>query len=226
VAVTTGVDPDEHSRKLAAESLAGDDPTGWFERLYTDAASGVTEVPWDRGGPHPLLLEWVETARPAGSGRRALIVGCGLGDDAELVASMGFDTVAFDVSATGVEAAKARFPRSRVDYAVADLLALPAQWADAFDLVVESLTVQALPLAYRSAAIAAVASTVAPGGRLLVIAAARAGDAPPESGPPWPLSRAELESFGQDGLHAVRVEDLPNPGTGVHRWRAEFQRDR
>jgi SAM-dependent methyltransferase len=223
----SGIDPDEHSRKLAAESLAGDDPTGWFERLYVDAASGVTEVPWDRGTPHPLLQEWAETTSLRGAGERALIVGCGLGEDAELVARLGFSTVAFDVSATGVEAARARFPGSPVSYVVADLLALPAEWAGAFDFVVESLTVQALPLEYRSAAIAAVASTVAPGGRLLVIAAARPGDAPPESGPPWPLSRAELDSFGRDGLSLVGVEELAVPrDPSVHRWRAEFRRDR
>lgn len=212
----TASDPDEHSRRLAAESLASDDPTGWFERLYADAASGVTEVPWNRGGPHPLLLDWVA---PRGSGR-ALVVGCGLGDDAELVASLGYDTVAFDVSATGVRAAKERFPQSGVSYLVADLLALPSEWTRAFDLVVESLTVQALPLDYRRPAIDAVARTVAPGGTLLVIAAARADDAAPQGGPPWPLSRTELDSFAQDGLHAVRVEELSG------RWRAEFQRDR
>lgn len=223
----TGVDPDEHSRKLAAESLASDDPTGWFERLYTDAASGVTQVPWDRGTPHPLLQEWADEAAPCGAELRALIVGCGLGEDAELVARLGFDTVAFDVSSTGVEAARARFPGSPVSYVVADLLALPQEWAGAFDLVVESLTVQALPLEYRQTAIAAVASTVAPGGRLLVIAAARPGDAPPDSGPPWPLSRAELDSFARDGLSPVRVESFPVPrDPSVQRWRAEFQRDR
>jgi hypothetical protein len=29
----TPPDPDEHSRRLAAESLVADDATGWFERL-------------------------------------------------------------------------------------------------------------------------------------------------------------------------------------------------
>jgi SAM-dependent methyltransferase len=201
----TGVDPDEHSRKLAAESLAGDDPTGWFERLYTDAASGVTEVPWDRGGPHPLLQEWVEAASPRGSGQRALIVGCGLGEDAELVAHLGFETVAFDVSSTGVEAAKARFPGSPVSYVVANLLALPEEWAGAFDFVVESLTVQALPLGCRAAAIAAVASTVAPGGRLLVavsiFAAVRAQF---HRGRLWSLSSGRAAS-------CARTADLGRP---------------
>jgi len=34
--------------------------------------------------------------------RRALVVGSGLGDDAEHVASLGFDTLAFDVSPTAI----------------------------------------------------------------------------------------------------------------------------
>src|SRR2546423_15065355 len=38
-------DPDEHLYRLAAESLAAGDPTGWFQRLYADAGSAV---PWDR----------------------------------------------------------------------------------------------------------------------------------------------------------------------------------
>ena len=41
-------DPDEHLYRLAAESLAGGDPTGWFQRLYADAGNGVGAVPWDR----------------------------------------------------------------------------------------------------------------------------------------------------------------------------------
>ena len=52
----TALDPDEHSRRLAAESLADDDPTGWFERLYAQASDGEAVVPWDRGVPNRLLV--------------------------------------------------------------------------------------------------------------------------------------------------------------------------
>ena len=70
--------------------------------------------------------------------------------------------------------------------AVADLLAPPAEWAGAFDLVVECNNVQALPRELRDTATAAVASFVAPGGTLLVVAAA--ATAWGEDGPPWPLT--------------------------------------
>lgn len=213
-------DPDARARALAAEALAADDPTGWFERLYAEARSGAAVVPWDRGSPHQLLAEW---AAPAGAGKRALVVGCGLGRDAEFVAGLGFGTVAFDLSETAVRTARDRHPDSAVEYRQADLLAAPAQWRRAFDLVVESMTVQSLPAELRPAAIAAVPEFVAPGGTLLVIAAAREPDEPAD-GPPWPLTRAEIDAFATGGLELVRVEDVPATGEAARRWRAEYRR--
>ncbi|MFE2429459.1 class I SAM-dependent methyltransferase [Streptomyces sp. NPDC059373] len=216
-------DPDEEARRLAAESLDADDPTGWFERLYTAAAHGEADVPWDRGAPHRLLVEWARARGLDGSGRRALVVGCGLGEDAEYVAGLGFDTLAFDIAPTAVRAARDRFPGSPVRYLTADLLDPPAEWRQAFDLVVESLTVQALPRTLRPAATARVAGMVAPGGTLLVIAAAREEQDGRADGPPWPLTRAEVEAFAASGLRTVRIEDIRDAAApGVRRWRAEF----
>lgn len=216
-------DPDRRARALAAEGLAADDPTGWFERLYAEARTGDAVVPWDRGSPHQLLAEWAAAHRPEGAGKRALVVGCGLGRDSEFVAGLGFGTVAFDVSETAVRTARDRHPDSPVEYTRADLLAPPAQWSRAFDLVVESMTVQSLPDEIRPAAIAAVPEFVAPGGTLLVIAAAREPGEPAD-GPPWPLTRAEIDAFATGGLEPVRVEDVPATDEFVRRWRAELQR--
>lgn len=212
-------DPDEDALRLAAESLAERDPTGWFERLYAAAEQGEAEVPWDRGGPHPLLAEWAQERQLDGAGKRALVVGSGLGNDAELVARLGFDTVAFDISPTAVRAARRRFPDSPVDYVVADLLDPPAAWRAAFDLVVESITVQSLPDPPRAEAIANVAQTVGPSGTLLVIAAARDADDHVD-GPPWPLTRPELDAFATGGLRPVRIEQVEG---AARRWRAEFR---
>ncbi len=41
------------------------------------AGGGGAGLHWDRGGPHPLLEEWARDV--AGDGRRALVVGSGLG---------------------------------------------------------------------------------------------------------------------------------------------------
>jgi SAM-dependent methyltransferase len=220
----TQPDPDEPARRLAAESLAAGDPTGWFERLYVAAQEGEAVVPWDRGAPHRLLVEWAQARAGDGRGRRALVVGSGLGDDAEHVAGQGFDTVAFDVSPTAIRAARARFPASAVRYRAADLLDPPPEWRAAFDLVVESLTVQALPDAVRPRAIANVAAMVAPGGTLVVIAAAR-DEREAASGPPWPLTRAEIDAFATAGIRAVRIELLGGPAEpDERRWRAELER--
>ena len=218
-------DPDAYSRRLARESLTDDDPSGWFDRLYTAAEAGETRVPWDRGTPHPLLVEWAEDRGVHGPGR-ALVVGCGLGFDAEHVAGLGFDTTAFDVSRTAVETTRRRYPDSAVRYEVADVLDPPPGWDSAFDLVVESLTVQSLPERVRTSATDAISALVAPGGTLLVIAAARADDEPTD-GPPWPLTRADVDRFAAGRLRGVRVEPLESADNpGLMRWRAEFVRHR
>jgi SAM-dependent methyltransferase len=205
-------------------TAADDDPTGWFEPLYAAAEAGEAVVPWDRGGPSPLLVEWTAERELDGRGRRAMVVGCGLGDDAEHVAALGFETVAFDIAPTAIGGARRRFPDSSVEYVVADLLDPPAEWRSAFHFVVESITVQALPDPPRPAATANVSSLVAPGGTLLVLAAAREQHEP-ANGPPWPLVRAEVEAFATGGVEAVRIEDLRGmPDPWERRWRAELRR--
>lgn len=172
-----------------------------------------------------MRVDWAENRGVDGRGRRALVIGCGLGQDAEYVAGLGFDAVAFDIAPTAIRVARDRFRWSPVDYLVADLLAPPAEWHQAFDLVVESRTVQALPEPQRAMAIANVGPMVRPEGTLIVLA--RVGDTstPADQGPPWPLTRREIESFGRGGLTPVRIEDLPDPDDpSVRRWRAEFHR--
>jgi len=194
--------------------------TAWFERLYAAAEAGDAEVPWDRGGPNPFLEQWVRERGLDGAGRRALVIGTALGDDAELLAGRGYAVTAFDVSPTAVEGARRRFPGSSVDYHVADLLDLPSGWAGAFDLVAECITVQALPVTLRSQAIGAIASTVAPGGILVVVSGIWDGDGP-RDGPPWPLTRSELDRF-EETLRPVSV-GVARIGDQA-RWRGVYAR--
>jgi SAM-dependent methyltransferase len=217
-------EPSERARARPDGSLSTDADREWFERLYAAAYRGQGALPWDRGAPHYLLESWVRGRGVAGGGRSALVVGCGLGRDSEYLAGLGFAVVAFDFSATAIAAVGRRFPGSAVDYRVADLLDPPAGWRGAFDLVLESLTVQSLPRELRPAAIARVRELVAPGGTLLVIAAV-AGERPERPEGPWPLTRAEVESFAADGLELVRLEDFRDPDD-AHRWRAELHRRR
>jgi pimeloyl-ACP methyl ester carboxylesterase/SAM-dependent methyltransferase len=208
---------DDQAGRVAARSIASGNPTGWFNEIYSAGAAGEVAMPWDRSQPHPLLVEWAEPL--SGDGRRGVVVGCGLGADPEFLAGKGFRMVAFDIAETAVRVARERHPESTVDYRVADLLNLPDEWIRGFDLVVEIFTVQALPDPPRPQAIANVGRLVAPGGTLLVV---EFTTDQPETGPPWPLSRAEIDAFASDGLETVNVEQLPQPNG--YRWRAEFRR--
>lgn len=210
----TTIDPDEDARIRAAKALATGDATAWFEPLYADAATGDAVVPWARGKPNPEIADWAAGAR--GDGKRAIVIGCALGDDAEYVASLGYDTVAFDVSPSAITAVRGLFPESTVDYTVADLFAPPTAWDRAFDLVVEISTVQALPRHIREVAIDRVSSLLAPGGTLLVGAFAAEDDSEVE-GPPWPLTKSEVESFARDG---VRLDQLERTRAGGRWWAA------
>lgn len=211
------------ARRLAADSIASGNDTGWFEALYAAADQGTATVPWADLAPNQGL---VSALAGACGGGRAIVTGCGLGDDAEHVASLGFATVAFDVSPTAVDAARRRFPCSTVEYVTADLLSPPRSWAGAFDLVVEVFTVQVLTGAARRTAFARIAQLVAPGGRLLVIAGARDEQDDPGT-MPWPLTRAEIESFREYGLSGQSIADVlykeENWGL-VRRWLAWFTR--
>jgi SAM-dependent methyltransferase len=213
--------------RLAADSLGGGDATGWFDRLYAAAERGEAVIPWDDGEAHPQLVEWARERMLDGTGKRALVVGSGYGDDAEYVAGLGFDTVAFDIAPTAVRAAVEKFSGSPVQYVTADLLDPPETWRRSFDLVVEIITVQSLPDDLRPKAIAEVAGMVAPGGTLLVISTAREDEDAPWDGPPWPLKRAEVESFAaqDDDLRVVGIERIEGGGGPFpSRWRAEFRR--
>ena len=212
-------DPETYTHDLAAQALADGTPTAWFERLYAAADRGTTAVPWDREEPNPPLVEWLGSRRPGGT---AVVVGCGYGRDAEHLSRLGYETTAFDISPTAIDGARARHPASTVDYEAADLLALPAHWRGAFDLVVEIRNVQALPPALHGQAAAAVSWLVAPGGTLFVAGAVGDGHA---DGPPWPLTRSELEGFAVDGVEPATI-DVLDSDSAVALWRAVFVRDK
>jgi hypothetical protein len=213
----------ELADRLGVAAVADGAPTRWFEELWSAADRGEVGTPWNRSAPHWALAEWADGTD--GTGRRAVVVGAGLGADAEHLSTLGFATTAFDISATAVRTARDRHPGTAVDYRVADLLGLPADLVGTFELVVEIFTVQALPRSVRSRAMAGVRGLVAPGGTLLVVQAVREDDEPVGAAPPWLLDRAEMTAFAGDGLVLDFLHRLPHPTpAGRPAWRAVLTR--
>lgn len=213
------------ARLLAEQYLNAGDPTGWFEALYASAGGDPSIIPWADLRPNPNLVQWLDR-NPLATGLRALVVGCGLGDDAEELSRRGPKVTAFDVAPSAVDWCRRRFSGSRVSYVTADLLNPPPQWRGAFDFVLESYTLQALPPDVRPRAMDRLAEFVAPGGTLLVICRGRDANDPPGE-LPWPLTRAELDSLARDGTLILQsFEDYLDPDEPeVRRFRCTFRRN-
>ncbi|HET9422112.1 MAG TPA: methyltransferase [Nocardioides sp.] len=212
-------DWDLRADELAGEAIGRGEPTAWFDRLYAEGVAGDISVPWDRDDPNPQLAEWAESVALDGAGRGAVVVGCGLGADAEYVASRGFDTTAFDIAPAAIEEVRRRRPESAVAYRVDDLLDLSPDLVGRFDLVVEVFTLQALPDPPRADAAEAVVGLVAPGGRLVAVAFRDDGSGAAPQGPPFPLGRRFMERLGSGALELARLDERPGP-----RWIAEYHR--
>ncbi|GLV60633.1 hypothetical protein KDH_74520 [Dictyobacter sp. S3.2.2.5] len=191
----------------------------WYEQVYTHAGEDVNKVPWARRNNTPLLLPWLDGQSMRG--RRTLVVGCGLGDDAEALAERDLAVTAFDIAPSAIDWCRRRFPASTVDYQVADLFHLPADFQRGFEFVFEALTIQSMPPRMHADAMEAIAACVAPGGTLLIICYGRQPGEPTD-GPPWHLTRGELEQFRQLGLQEVRFEEHMEGGTPL--FLAEYSR--
>lgn len=210
------------ARELARAALTRGEPTAWFEELYAQAR-GADSIPWADLAPNPNFLVWAERECLDGHGRKALKIGAGLGDDAESLAGLGFQVVAFDIAPSAIEWAQRRFPATTVEYCVTDLLAFPSDWKEMFDFVLEAYTLQVLPPELRPAAATNIAAAVAPGGSLLVISRGREPDEP-EGTMPWPLTERELRDLFEQPLELASLEDFVDDETPpVRRFRAHFQ---
>ncbi len=169
----------------------------FFETVYENAGRDAAMVPWADLKAKDQLADYL--ASQLGDGKRAVDVGCGLGDNAEALAQAGYETLGFDFSPKAIQWAKDRFGAGPVEYKVGDLFDLPKDWIGQFDLVHECYTLQSIPPETLGETIPAISSLVAAGGTLLVYTRLR-DDGSDVDGPPWPLERTAAQSFASHGL--------------------------
>jgi SAM-dependent methyltransferase len=174
--------------------LGPSDPNFW-DSIFREGSGG-----WELGRPTPPLEAWFLEHSP--KDLRALVVGCGRGHEARLLARLGARVTAIDFAPTAIaEARAATDPALAVDYRQRDLFTL-AGGPPEFDLVVEHTCFCAIDPARRDEYVDCVADVLRPGGALvgLFYAHGRPG------GPPFTTSRDELLARFGRRFDVVRLE--------------------
>lgn len=214
----------ERARELAEKYISENNPTGWFEELYREASGDHEKISWADLEPNRFLVQYAEQIDLRGNNRKALVVGCGLGDDARFLHDLNFDVTAFDVSPTAIEWARRLHKDTDIKFVVADLFAAPKDWYQAFEFVLEVYTIQPLPLEMRPQVIDAIANFVEFRGVLIVVTRGRADDEEPLE-LPWALSRKDLARFESNGLKQIRFEKmLGDEDEPIPRFVIEYER--
>lgn len=168
----------------------------FFEAVYRQSQGDEKQVPWAKMKTDPFLEEYLELNIGEG---KAIVIGCGLGDDALALEEAGFNVTAIDISPTAINWCKERFDHTDIDFRVQDIFEIPEHMLGQYDFVFESRTIQSLPLEFRNKMIGAISSLLAPRAKVLIVANGKnAGEK--HLGPPWPLERNELRLFGNYDL--------------------------
>ncbi len=200
-------DARERTKEIQAKFAEKGDALGWFDALYKEAGGDNEKIPWADLEPNKFLVRYAEQTNLQGNNRNALVVGCGLGDDARYLHDLGFNVTAFDISPTAIEWARKLHSDTDIKFVTADLFDTPNEWFGAFEYVLEVYTIQPLPLEIRPNVIDAIANFVKFDGKLLVVTRGREdGEIPLEL--PWALSKNDLSRFEVNHLKQINFEEM------------------
>jgi SAM-dependent methyltransferase len=158
------------------------------------------DTPWEKGAPAPPLLEWLGS-RGAMCGD-ILVPGCGAGHDVRAIAAASptARVVGLDIAPSALDQARRHALGVRETYQLANILNLPDELTNRFQWVFEHTCFCAIEPGQRLDYVRGVLRALEPQGVLLAIFFLNPwypGKAPEGGGPPFAVSREELETvFG------------------------------
>jgi SAM-dependent methyltransferase len=193
----------EFAKELANNYTSKGQPLQWFDKLYEAGRYDLSLIPWADLRPNPNLIEWFKKNKSNLKIDSCLVIGCGLGDDAEYLSSIGFNVESFDISPTAIKMCKDRFSKSSVKYFIDDIT--DPKHLRQYDFVYEAYTLQVLPKELREKAIKVLPDLLNQNGRLLLISRARDKNEN-EGNMPWPLTIDDLEILETE-LKCLSFED-------------------
>ena len=194
----------ERSPTLADDPFGGRHPTS-HERmtgLPWNASHQDGPAPWDIGQPQPAI---VRLASEGGFAGEVLDAGCGTGENALHIASMGLSVLGVDVAETALAIARAKAADRgiRIEFAAADALQLH-RLERKFDTVVDSGLFHTFDGAERPIYVSSLASVTEIDATLYVLCFSDHG---PGIGP-HPVSQQELKATlnSDNGWNMVAIK--------------------
>jgi SAM-dependent methyltransferase len=169
--------------------------------LPWDASYRDGPAPWDVGGPQPGI---VRVASEGGFAGAVLDAGCGTGENALHVASLGLSVVGVDVAETALAIAREKADERGLDVVFAAVDALQLELlAQRFDTVLDCGLFHTFDGEERSGYVASLASVTKRDGTLYVLCFSDIG---PDTGP-HPVTEGELRAAFQpsNGWDVVAV---------------------
>ena len=149
------------------------------------------ETPWEKGKPHPGLVDFLAESGPLAG--EIFVPGCGSGQDVRALARPDNHVVGVDLAPFAIAKAKAQPRIAREEYSLADLFELPATLDGCFDWVFEHTCFCAIDPGRRPEYVTTIVRLLKPGGRLLAIFFINPDH--DEDGPPYRVSKAELAEY-------------------------------
>jgi SAM-dependent methyltransferase len=194
--------------------------------LPWDASYHDGPAPWDTGQPQPAV---VRVASEGGFAGTVLDAGCGTGENALHVASLGLPVLGFDVAETALAMARAKAADRGIEaeFAAADAFRLESL-GRRFDTVLDCGLFHTFNGDERPRYAASLASVTEPGGTLYVLCFSDDG---PGTGP-HPVSQEELRGAFSPGhgwqvaaIEPDRVQTrIHDDASGAPAWLATIKR--
>lgn len=185
-----------------------------FELFYL---TGLARIAWHSEVPSPILNLALESGwmKP---GDRVLEVGCGLGTNAEWLASRGFDVTATDLSAAAVRRAERRLKAKGLRGKLYQADFLQGLNEPPFDVVLDRATLHSFPEGDRRNRFAEnMRALVKPGGSALLVEM-RPDPSQPKNMPPFGMDQAALRELYPAPFEVTAVGEEVQP----HRVRGQL----
>jgi SAM-dependent methyltransferase len=222
----------ERSGSFADDPYGGRRPTSHEQMTGRpwDASYHDGPAPWDIGRPQPAIVRLASAGGFAGT---VLDAGCGTGEHALLIASLGLPVLGVDVAETALAMARKKADdraitpdRGAVEFAAADALHLE-RLGRMFDTVLDCGLFHTFNADERPGYVASLASVTTHNGTLYILCFSDEG---PDTGP-HPVSQQALRAAFNPGtgwnvaaIEADRIQTRFHDDNGAPAWLATIKR--